>query len=72
MTQQQSTRERFTCGCGGPITLISPTEVQHACAHKYAPATSFYDDVPKFVTYKRVPIKNTARYNWFVEWESSS
>lgn len=52
----------FKCGCKGQTKIISDNEVLHACSHKYSPATSYYDGIPKFTPYKRYG------KNWFVEY----
>jgi len=54
----------FECNCGGKTKMIDDANVLHACHHKYAPVTSYYDGVDKFIPYKRYGV------NWFIDWQS--
>jgi hypothetical protein len=64
---------RFTCDCDGPIHEIDPVTIEHACSNKYAPSTSFYDGVHRFIRHVRVQVNpaltgGTVKFNWFVDW----
>ena len=66
--------KQFQCDCGGSIKEVAPDEVLHACASKYATATSYYDGVDRPLTYKRVKINpeltnGEERYRWFIDWQ---
>jgi len=64
----EATHKEFTCGCGGQTRVIDAETVEHACKHKYAPGTSFYDGVARFVRYERVALV-AGGFKWFVKWE---
>ena len=61
---------RFECDCGGPVNEIDPVTIDHACANKYAPATSYYDGIERFVRHVRVQVLTGGnnQFNWFVDW----
>ncbi len=66
--------DKFQCGCGGKIKIVSETEVLHACKQKYAHGTSYYDGIDRFMPYKRVQINpnltnGEIKYNWFFKWD---
>lgn len=68
-----TTNSRFECACGGPISRPWPSLALHQCANKYAPGTSYYDGVGRWVEYKRVLISpaltgGAVKFNWFVSW----
>ena len=63
----------FSCGCNGPTRVITAGRVEHACASKYANATSFYDGVDRFLQWERAEINRELtngqlRYNWMAVW----
>ncbi len=67
----QDMNETFHCDCGGPTRTISAERVEHACAHKYAALTSYYDGIERFVPRERVRINpaytnGEVRFNWYV------
>jgi len=71
--ESQDMRETFTCSCSGTIRVLAEDRVEHACKHKSAPATGFYDGVQRFLTHIRVQVApeltgGEVRYNWFVDW----
>ena len=63
----------FECDCGGEIKATSETSVLHACKNKYAPGTSYYDGIARFISYDRVRVNpaltnGAEKYNWFLRW----
>ncbi len=66
--------ERFSCDCDGPVRAKSESLVSHACRHKYAAATSYYDGKDRFVEYKRTQVNprltnGLTKYRWYVNWQ---
>ena len=73
MITSKGTGVRFECDCGGAVYEIDPVTVDHACANKYAPATSYYDGEQRLMRHKRVQINPSltggeVKFNWFVDW----
>jgi len=76
LAQMQPENEAFTCDCGGPVTRLTDDLIRHACGHKYAPLTSYYDGIQRPVAYRRVRVNPTmtdgiTKYNWYVDWQTS-
>ena len=70
-----ATNAEFHCECSGPTRRIPNADdrVEHACANKYSPATSFYDGKERFTEYRRVQVTHhitdgIAKYNWYAEY----
>ena len=64
--------KKFQCDCGGPTKVIDDEHVSHACRHKYAFATSFYDGIDRFVPFGRVQVnpmltKGKIQYSWWIQ-----
>ncbi len=64
----------FKCNCGGETRIVSDSLVLHACRNKYAPATSYYDSITRFMEYERVQISpkltnGEVKYNWFAKYK---
>jgi len=73
--QVAESNQLFHCTCSGLAKIISDDLVLHACHNKYAPGTSYYDGIPKFIQYNRVQINpkltdGELKYNWFIHYES--
>ena len=72
-TRQPDSGEFFRCDCGGEVRVLGEALVWHACAKKYAPGTSYYDGVDRFIRYERVQATfrgphGEPLYSWFVKW----
>lgn len=72
MTRESESRDYsravFEC-CGGPVRVMDESTVEHACRHKYAHLTSYYDGIERFQRYERTEIRDTGRYNWWARFD---